>query len=78
MVFVPGSPIFCLIFASSSPSFVSHIRRLQDLAVNVDIAMCSLLTNQENSQDLSLLEQCSEDDDDQFRRRGKINGKPSF
>ena len=59
--------IFC-----SSPSFVSHIRRLQDLAVNIDIASCGLSNNQENSQDLSLLEQYSEDDDDQFRKRGEI------
>jgi hypothetical protein len=55
----------------SSPSFVSHVRRLQEVAVNIDTAMCGLSANQENSQDISLLEQCSEDDEEQFRKIGK-------
>ncbi|XP_028397028.1 50S ribosomal protein L21, mitochondrial-like [Dendronephthya gigantea] len=55
----------------SSPSFVSHIRRLQDIAINIDTATCDMSSNQDNSQDISLLEQCSEDDDEQFRKKGK-------
>ncbi len=49
---------------------MNHVRRLQELAVNIDNGICGLSTGQENSQDISLLEQCSEDDDDQFRKRG--------
>ena len=49
---------------------MNHVRKLQELAVNIDNGICGLSTGQENSQDISLLEQCSEDDDDQFRKRG--------
>ncbi|XP_046843960.1 50S ribosomal protein L21, mitochondrial-like [Xenia sp. Carnegie-2017] len=53
-----------------SPAFVGHIKRLQNLAVNIDTALCDVSTNQENTQqDISLLEQCAEDDDDQFRKK---------
>jgi hypothetical protein len=46
--------------------------------VNIDSAVCGLSTSQENSQDISLLEQCSDDDEDQFRKRGRTFETPEI
>ena len=55
---------------NSSPVFLNHIRRIQDLPVSNDARSSILSANDGNFQDTLLEQMSSEDDDDQFRTKG--------